>query len=327
MAAHYLENAFFKVFENALDACKDPITVEVTCWATELGGRPAVGVSLRDSGTGFAPMGWRRHLKPFIPRRSRAPDWGWPSCGASSKPMDDGYVCKTRTKVARSWNSACRETIESLTRPSRSAVCRGLSGGATCQDHPRVTKNKSSFSNLMKTVTTPPSWFSSQGRRSRNDEDELSERFDGRAMAVDSQVATEDGQDRPTACRSTMGHQCDPVSQPHRLPVALLAPRLSQMEDGLHRLLAVAQGRRLGENPRSALSATAPGSRQEADSQRGDHRQPVDTHRGRRRRTRLRCGEKDHRPQATYRRRHVGIDLGRRGAWRVLGKIRRERVS
>jgi hypothetical protein len=63
----------------------------------------------------------------------------------------------------------------------------------------------------MKNVTTPPSWFASQGRRSRNDEPAVSGRFDGRAMASDSSSAPQAGQAWSAADLSTADSQCDSV--------------------------------------------------------------------------------------------------------------------
>ena len=66
----------------------------------------------------------------------------------------------------------------------------------------------------------------------------------------------------------------------------------------------------------------SPVGRQEADAHGGDHRQSVDSHGRRGRRTRLRRGQEDHRPQAASGRRHAGIGAGGRRAWSLLARSR-----
>jgi signal transduction histidine kinase len=50
-----LRNAFRNILENALAACEDPMRLEVTFQAVQLGGFPALQVSLCDNGPGFPP--------------------------------------------------------------------------------------------------------------------------------------------------------------------------------------------------------------------------------------------------------------------------------
>jgi two-component system, LuxR family, sensor kinase FixL len=78
VAAIYLEQVFLKILENSLDACADPVEVEVCCWPTELGNRPAVGVSLRDSGTGFAPEALEKVFEPFYSTKTQGTGLGLP---------------------------------------------------------------------------------------------------------------------------------------------------------------------------------------------------------------------------------------------------------
>ena len=67
-------------------------------------------------------------------------------------------------------------------------------------------------------------------------------------------------------------------------------------------------------------------ARKETYAYGGDHRQPIgEDHRGRRRRTWLRCRQKDRRPETTYRGRHLGIGVGGRGAWGLLAGSNRSR--
>src|SRR6185437_9814336 len=104
-------------------------------------------------------------------------------------------------------------------------------------------------------------------------------------MATDSVAVAETGEDRPAADRSTNDSECHPVCGPHRLPVATTTERLSQMEIGLQCLLALAEAWHLGADPRRLAAASSPGGRQEADAQRGCHRQSVGAYRRGRRRT------------------------------------------
>src|SRR4051812_10806378 len=75
----------------------------------------------------------------------------------------------------------------------------------------------------IKKATSPPSWFSSQGRRSRSDERTISQRFDGRTMASFAGPAASAGEARQTAHLSAVDPQCDPVPESNWLPVASTA--------------------------------------------------------------------------------------------------------
>ena len=77
---------------------------------------------------------------------------------------------------------------------------------------------------MTKTVTTPLLGFSGQGRRSRNDERTLSQRFDGRTMASDSEAAAQAEETWPAADLPAVDLECDSVCQSNRLPVASTAP-------------------------------------------------------------------------------------------------------
>lgn len=50
-----LRNAFRNILENALAACEDPMRMEVAFQAVQIRGSPALQISLRDNGPGFAP--------------------------------------------------------------------------------------------------------------------------------------------------------------------------------------------------------------------------------------------------------------------------------
>jgi two-component system, LuxR family, sensor kinase FixL len=78
VGASYLEKAFLKILENSLDACPDPVEIEICCWQTQLGDRPAVGVSLRDSGKGFAPKALEKVFEPFYSTKTQGTGLGLP---------------------------------------------------------------------------------------------------------------------------------------------------------------------------------------------------------------------------------------------------------
>ena len=56
------------------------------------------------------------------------------------------------------------------------------------------------------------------------DEDELSQRCHGRAMANHQQSVAAEKEARKAACRQAKDHQCDLLRQPHGLPMAGFAP-------------------------------------------------------------------------------------------------------
>jgi PAS domain S-box-containing protein len=61
-----LAQVFRNILENALAACPDPVRVTVSCRATDLGGRPALEVAVRDNGPGLSAEQRRRIFEPFF---------------------------------------------------------------------------------------------------------------------------------------------------------------------------------------------------------------------------------------------------------------------
>jgi two-component system, LuxR family, sensor kinase FixL len=78
VAVNYLERAFVKIFENSLDACKDPVEIEVSTAPAEINQRPAVRVSVRDSGTGFTTAAMARAFEPFYTSKAQGTGLGLP---------------------------------------------------------------------------------------------------------------------------------------------------------------------------------------------------------------------------------------------------------
>jgi signal transduction histidine kinase len=56
---------FRNIFENSLEACSDPVLIEVHCHEVELHGRPALQVAVRDNGPGLTIEQAQRIFEPF----------------------------------------------------------------------------------------------------------------------------------------------------------------------------------------------------------------------------------------------------------------------
>ena len=96
--------------------------------------------------------------------------------------------------------------------------------------------------------------------------EQLSQRPDRRTMAVDSTAVAKACEAWPTADRSPGYPRRDPVCRPHGLSVAAIAARLSQMEDGVHCVLALANKWAVGANSRR-LAATSAAQRAASGAQ------------------------------------------------------------
>ena len=71
-----LEQVFRNILENSLAACPDPVRIEVRCAATEIEGRPAVRVAVRDNGPGLNPEQRRRIFDPFFTTKTKGTGLG-----------------------------------------------------------------------------------------------------------------------------------------------------------------------------------------------------------------------------------------------------------
>jgi signal transduction histidine kinase len=71
-----LEQVFRNVLENALAACKDPVRICVRCAATEIGGRPALLVAVRDNGPGLNAEQRQRIFEPFFTTKTKGTGLG-----------------------------------------------------------------------------------------------------------------------------------------------------------------------------------------------------------------------------------------------------------
>jgi PAS domain S-box-containing protein len=71
-----LEQVFRNILVNALAACRDPLRITVRCAETELGGRPALCVSVRDNGPGLSAMQRQRIFEPFFTTKTKGTGLG-----------------------------------------------------------------------------------------------------------------------------------------------------------------------------------------------------------------------------------------------------------
>jgi two-component system, LuxR family, sensor kinase FixL len=60
-----VERVFRNIFENSLAACRDPAIIEIRCSETQLEGRPALKISIRDNGPGLTPEQKQKIFQPF----------------------------------------------------------------------------------------------------------------------------------------------------------------------------------------------------------------------------------------------------------------------
>jgi len=73
-----LDQVFRNILENALAACRDPVRITVQCQATDLDGRPALRVSVRDNGPGLTPEQRQRIFEPFFTTKTKGTGLGMP---------------------------------------------------------------------------------------------------------------------------------------------------------------------------------------------------------------------------------------------------------
>ncbi len=64
------------LLENAMAACTDPVELEVACRATQLDGRPAVQMAMRDNGPGLSSEARRKVFEPFYTTKTKGTGLG-----------------------------------------------------------------------------------------------------------------------------------------------------------------------------------------------------------------------------------------------------------
>lgn len=74
--AFRLIQVFRNVLENALAAARDPVVIDVDWSESETGGRPAVGIAVRDNGPGLAPEQRRNLFEPFYTTKTQGTGLG-----------------------------------------------------------------------------------------------------------------------------------------------------------------------------------------------------------------------------------------------------------
>jgi PAS domain S-box-containing protein len=71
-----LDQVFRNIFENALAACKDPVRITIRCVQMQLGGKPALSVSVKDNGPGLTPEQRQRIFEPFFTTKTKGTGLG-----------------------------------------------------------------------------------------------------------------------------------------------------------------------------------------------------------------------------------------------------------
>ncbi|MCS7046314.1 MAG: response regulator [Gemmataceae bacterium] len=71
-----LEQVFRNIFENSLAACADPVRIVIEARCTDLDGRPAVAVVVRDNGPGLNAEQRRRIFEPFFTTKTKGTGLG-----------------------------------------------------------------------------------------------------------------------------------------------------------------------------------------------------------------------------------------------------------
>jgi signal transduction histidine kinase len=73
---HRMEQVFRNILENALSAGLDPVEIRVEWAETDLDGRPAVRVAIRDNGPGLTPEARQRIFEPFYTTKTKGTGLG-----------------------------------------------------------------------------------------------------------------------------------------------------------------------------------------------------------------------------------------------------------
>jgi signal transduction histidine kinase len=71
-----MQQVFRNILENALAACKDPVLITIRCSETNLKGRPALRVTVRDNGPGLTPEQRQRIFEPFFTTKTKGTGLG-----------------------------------------------------------------------------------------------------------------------------------------------------------------------------------------------------------------------------------------------------------
>lgn len=71
-----LEQVLRNVFDNALDACADPVRIEIRCIEAKIDERPAICITVRDNGPGLDREQRQRIFEPFFTTKPRGTGLG-----------------------------------------------------------------------------------------------------------------------------------------------------------------------------------------------------------------------------------------------------------
>lgn len=75
---HRLGQVFRNVLDNSLDACDDPLRIDVAWGDAELAGKPAIRVALRDNGPGLTAEQRKNLFEPFYTTKTQGTGLGMP---------------------------------------------------------------------------------------------------------------------------------------------------------------------------------------------------------------------------------------------------------
>jgi signal transduction histidine kinase len=78
IASPRMEQAFYNILENALDACADPAVITIRTFEAAHGGQPALAISFRDNGPGLTTEQQEKILQPFYTTKTKGTGLGMP---------------------------------------------------------------------------------------------------------------------------------------------------------------------------------------------------------------------------------------------------------
>src|SRR5262249_20941880 len=73
---YQIERLFNNMLDNSLCACADPVEIDVNWSRSDIAGRPAVQISLRDNGPGLSPEQKKRIFEPFYTTKTKGTGLG-----------------------------------------------------------------------------------------------------------------------------------------------------------------------------------------------------------------------------------------------------------
>ncbi len=116
---------FRHILENSLSACSDPVEIVASFLAAEIGGRPALEVSLLDNGPGLTAEAKRRVFEPFFTSKARGTGLGMVQTRRGPRGKDS---CSGRRGRPRSRDRRHRPQESLMTRRREAVMPRHRAG-------------------------------------------------------------------------------------------------------------------------------------------------------------------------------------------------------